>query len=173
MPPLLLSQARLAMIFNFEKQYTVDFSAVTCEHVDDLGAGRFRITLPPIQGHLRLIDINPYDIQSAKVLGLLDVVAMTADRQRDLMKKAQQQAAALYESNDQRYLVQARLSVERHLRSLLELFGLDVEVLWADQPAEPPAPAPVVLRAPEVERVPLPRLPADRHFFAVIPITVC
>ncbi len=133
LPPILLSQARLAMIFNFEKQYTVDLARVGPDDVRDLGAGRFSLRLPPIQGSLRLIDVTPYDIQSAKVLGLLDLVAMNADRQKDLMRKAQQQAAELYESSDERYLSAARLSVERHLAALMELFGVEVQVQWADQ----------------------------------------
>ncbi len=132
LPPILLSQARLAMIFHFEKQYTVDLSRVGPNDVRDLGQGRFSLRLPPIQGSLRLIDVTPYDIQAAKVLGLLDLVSMTADRQKDLMRKAQQQAAELYEASDERYLSAARLSVERHLRALMELFGVEVDVLWQD-----------------------------------------
>jgi hypothetical protein len=143
LPPLLLSQARLAMIFNFEKQYTIDLSRVGHDDVSDLGEGRFRIILPPIEGHLRLLDLTPYDIQNARILGLLDVIPMTADRQRDMMKKAQNQAAELYQSNDERYLREARRSIERHLTSLLELFNIRAEVSWADQPkpahAERPA----------------------------------
>lgn len=132
MPPLVLSQARLAMIFNFEKQYTVDLGRVQPEDVRDLGGGRYSLTLPPVHGSLRLIDVTPYDIQGAKVLGLLDLVSMTADRQKDLMRRAQQQAAAMYESSDDRYLGQARQSIERHLRSLMELFGVEIEVRWAE-----------------------------------------
>src|SRR5205085_5736423 len=67
MPPLVLSQARMAMIFNFEKQYTVDLAQVRPEDVVEHGAGQFTLRLPPIQGSLRLIDITPYDIQGAKV----------------------------------------------------------------------------------------------------------
>ena len=132
LPPLVLSQARLAMIFNFEKQYSVDLSNIRDEDVRDLGGGRYVLRLPPIQGNLRLLDVIPYDIQSAKVLGLLDLVSMTAERQKDLMKRAQHQAAALYEANDERYLSQARFSVERHLRSFMDLFGVEVEVRWSD-----------------------------------------
>jgi hypothetical protein len=55
---------------------------------------------------------------------------MTADRQKDLMRKAQQQAAALYESSDERYLEQARRSIERHLSSLMELFGVRLQIEW-------------------------------------------
>jgi hypothetical protein len=144
LPPLLLSQARLAMIFNFEKQYTIDLSRVGPDDVVDVGEGRFRITLPPIEGHLHLLDLTPYDIQNARILGLLDVIPMTADRQRDMMKKAQNQAAELYQSNDDRYLREARRSIERHLSGLLGLFNIQADIAWADQPAtvrvEQPAP---------------------------------
>jgi len=150
LPPILLSQARLAMIFHFEKQYTVDLARVGPEDVRELSRGRFSMRLPPIQGSLRLIDVTPYDIQAAKVLGLLDLVSMTADRQKDLMRKAQQQAAELYEASDERYLSAARLSVERHLRSLMELFGVDVEVAWHDGAAgRISAPAPLARSAAE------------------------
>jgi hypothetical protein len=146
LPPILLSQARLAMIFHFEKQYTVDLARVGPDDVSELGPGRFSLRLPPIQGALRLIDVTPYDIQAAKVLGLLDLVSMTADRQKDLMRKAQQQASELYEASDERYLSAARLSVERHLRALMELFGVDVEVRWQEAPARiAPPPAPLAL----------------------------
>jgi len=159
LPPILLSQARLAMIFNFEKQYTIDLARVGPDDVVDLGEGRFRITLPPIEGHLRLLDLTPYDIQNARILGLLDVIPMTADRQREMMKKAQHQAAELYQSNDERYLREARRSVEQHLTSLLELFGIRAEVQWADQPARVDQAAPmdqsarVEQSAPRIRRV--------------------
>lgn len=139
LPPLLLSQARLAMIFNFEKQYIIDLSGIGPQDVTELSPGRFRVVLPPVQGQLRLLDVTPYDIQNARVLGLLDVVPMTADRQRNLMKQAQQQAAELYEENDARYLAAARLSIERHLQSLMDLFGIEVEVAWASPAAAAPA----------------------------------
>lgn len=143
LPPLLLSQARLAMIFNFEKQYTIDLSHVRPEDVSELGEGRYRIVLPAVEGHLRLLDLTPYDIQNARILGLLDVIPMTADRQRDMMRRAQQQAAELYQANDVRYLAEARRSIERHLKSLMDLFGVKVEVAWT---------------APEKQEVVVPRL---------------
>lgn len=154
MPPLLLSQARLAMIFHFEKQYVVDLSTIGPDEVSQLGPGRFRVVLPPIQGHLRLLEVTPYDIQNARVLGLLDVVSMTADRQRELMRRAQQQAAELYEANDARYLAAARLSIERHLRSLMDLFGVRVEVAWASPPpVAAPAPPPSAGPGPALPRL--------------------
>jgi hypothetical protein len=139
-PPLLLSQARLAMIFHFEKQYSVDLRRITPGDVKDLGNGRFRLTLPPIEGTLRLTDVTPYDIQAGRVLALLDVIQMTAETQKDLMRRAQRQAADLYQVNDARYATEARQSIERHLKALVELFGIQIEFGWADQAAgEAPA----------------------------------
>ena len=141
LPPLLLSQARLAMIFHFEKQYWVDLASIGRGDVTDLGDGRFRLRVPPIRGELRLIDVTPYDIQDGRVLGLFDVIQMGATTQKGLMDKAQTQAAELYHANDERYLVEARASVERHLASLLQLFDCSVEIAWGgDEGAEHAAP---------------------------------
>lgn len=156
LPPLLLSQARLAMIFNFEKQYIIDLSGIGPQDVTELAPGRFRVVLPPVQGQLRLLDVTPYDIQNARVLGLLDVVPMTADRQRDLMRKAQQQASILYEENDAKYLAAARLSIERHLQSLMDLFGIEVEVAWASPMSAAPA---ELTPAPVPQQPPVPAMP--------------
>lgn len=134
MPPILLSQARLAMIFHFEKQYTIDLSRIDASDVQEVGEKRFRINMPPIEGNLRLLDLTPYDIQNARILGLLDVIPMTADRQREMMKRAQGEAADLYERNNGRYLGEARNSIEKHLRSLLALVGVTAEFAWEPAP---------------------------------------
>jgi hypothetical protein len=136
MPPLLLSQARLAMIFQFEKQYSIDLSRLAPRDVERVGPAKFRLALPPVEGTLRLTDVTPYDIQAGRMLGLLDVIQVDAPTQNDLMRSAQAQAAALYESSDARYLAEARRSVERQLRALLGLFGAGVEFVWSD-PAQP------------------------------------
>lgn len=138
LPPLILSQARLAMIFHFEKQYSLDLALIGPEDVTDLGHGRFRLRLPEMEGALRLIDMTPYDIQSARILGLLDLIPMTADRQRELMKKAQTQAASIFENSDRKYLGEARVSAERHLRALLEMMGVSVEFEWPEVEAPVP-----------------------------------
>jgi hypothetical protein len=140
MPPLLLSQARLAMIFSFEKQYSVDLARLTRRDVVPQGEGRFKLILPPMQGSLRLIDVTPYDIQDGRVLGLLDVIQMTAERQKELMTQAQSQAAELYSASEARYLGDARRSIERQLGTLFGLFGLEVELQWPDTEREAPAP---------------------------------
>lgn len=133
LPPILLTQARLAMIFQFEKQYAVDLAKLRPGDVKDLGSNKFRITLPPIEGTLRLTDVFPYDIQSGRIIGLLDIIPMHADRQKDLMKRAQAQAGELFVKSDARYLVEARGSIERHVRALLAMFGVEVEIAWADE----------------------------------------
>ncbi|MCL4221795.1 MAG: DUF4230 domain-containing protein [Phycisphaerales bacterium] len=131
-PPVLLSQAKIAMIFHFEKQYGVDLSTVRPGDVRQLHGGGYRVRLPGIQGSLRLVDVQPYDIQQGRMLGLLDVIPMNADRQAQLMKTAQVEASRLFETHEQRYTAQAREAIERQLTSLLGLFGLDVEWDWAD-----------------------------------------
>lgn len=135
MPPVLLSQARLAMIFHFEKRYWADLARVRASDVAALSDGSYRVTLPPIEGALRLIDVVPYDIQNARVLGLLDVIPLTAERQRALMGRAQRQAAEFLAASDARYEAEARASVERQVAALLALFQVRVEVSWAPTPA--------------------------------------
>jgi len=135
LPPLLLSQARLAMIFHFQKQYYVDLRKLGPTDVTEPNPGRFVVTLPPLDGYLTLTAVTPYDIQQGRMLGLFDVIPMNAERQAELMNKAQQQAAELFETNDAGYLAEARASIERHLRSLLELFDIDVEIAWRTESA--------------------------------------
>lgn len=146
MPPALLSQARMAMIFHFEKRYWADLARVRASDVTALPDGSYRVNLPPIEGALRLIDVVPYDIQNARVLGLLDVIPMTAERQRALMSRAQRQAAEFIAASDARYEAEARASVERQIAALLALFRVRVEVVWAEAPAprSRPSAAPVV-----------------------------
>lgn len=132
MPPLLLSQAKVAMIFHFEKQYSIDLARIDDGDIEQIGINRFRVTLPEIDGTLRLSDVTPYDIQHGRVLGLFDVIPMTAERQTELMAAAQRDAATLYESKEPKYLAEAKRSVARHLSSLLELFDVKVEVVWSD-----------------------------------------
>lgn len=178
LPPLLLSQARLAMIFHFEKQYFVDLARLSAGDVEDLSrgevagaagvGGRFRITLPPIEGTLRLTDVTPYDIQSGRVMGLLDVIPMNAERQAELMRKAQQQAGRLYEHSDARYRTEAKLSIERHMTTLLEMFGVTAEIRWSDAEAREArriedlarsAPAPMTPPTPPSPPSPIPPTP--------------
>ncbi|GIW73515.1 MAG: hypothetical protein KatS3mg103_0037 [Phycisphaerales bacterium] len=142
MPPLLLSQAKVAMIFHFEKQYAIDLTRIEHTDIEQTGPRRFRITLPPLEGTLRLSDVTPYDIQHGRVLGLFDVIPMTAERQTQLMAAAQKDAATLYESKEPKYLAEAKRSVARHLASLLELFDVKVEVVWQDE-ADRARPTPI------------------------------
>lgn len=137
LPPLLMSPAQLAMIFHFDKQYSVELGRISNEHIETLGPGRYRLTLPPIEGQLRLTDVRPYDIQDGKVLGLLDVIQMKANAQGQLMQKAQEEAAQLFETSDQGYRDEAKRSIRKHLEALFHLIGADVEVIW-DEPEPKP-----------------------------------
>lgn len=143
-PPILLSQARIAMIFHFEKQYFVDLSRLRPEDVRELAPGEFQLRLPAVEGALRLTDVTPYDIQAGRVLGLLDVIQMNAETQRQLMQAAQEQAADLYTKAEPRYNAEAQRSIERQLESLLALFSAKVRVHWPG--AAPPTAAPDPVR---------------------------
>jgi len=138
-PPILLSQAKIAMIFSFEKQYYVDLHRVGAGDVEDLGEGRFRLHLPNIEGTLRLCDVEPYDIQAGRILGLLDVIQMNAPTQAQLMQVAQTQASHLFVKNESRYLNEARRSIASQLESLLGMFDANVEIAWPE--TDPPTDA--------------------------------
>lgn len=148
-PPLLLSQAKIAMIFHFEKQYFVDLSRLAqsdVELIDNAQPGadraRYRITLPPIEGVLRLVDVTPYDIQAGRMLGLFDVIQMDAQTQRELMQAAQEQAGDLFRQGEGRYIESARRSIQHHLEALFKLFDVDIEARWEGgtlKPAGQPA----------------------------------
>lgn len=142
MPPLLLSQARVAMIFHFEKQYGVDLTRLSRDDVQEVAEGLFRVKMPPIEGSLRLIDVTPYDIQDGRVLGLLDIIQVNASTQKELMNKAQEQAARLFEASDPKYRGEAKRSVTRQITTLLSFVGAKVEVVWEDE-ADKPEPAAV------------------------------
>jgi len=132
MPPALLSQARLAMIFQFERQYHVDLQRIVPECVTRGPGGIYRIVLPPVEGSLHLTDVTPYDIQDGRVLGLLDVIPMNAKAQGDLMKRAQEQASSLFEDADAKYLDEAKRSIRERVESLLAYADIEAKVLFED-----------------------------------------
>ncbi len=137
LPPILLSQARIAMIFHFEKQYAIDLARIRPSDVEELDGpdvgrpARYRLHLPPLEGSLRLTDVTPYDVQAGRILGLLDVIQMNAQTQGDLIRAAQTQAADLFQKNAERYEREARQSIERRLESFLRLFEANIEIVWA------------------------------------------
>ncbi len=138
MPPIVLSQAKLAMIFQFEKQYAINLGSLSPADIVRTGPGRYRLTLPPLEVRLRLVDVSPYDIQAGRVLGLLDVIPMSAERQKELMKSAQEQAGSMLESSEETYKAQARQSIEKQLRTLLGLFDQQLDICWREDGAEKP-----------------------------------
>lgn len=145
LPPAILSKARLAMIFQFEKQYAIDLSKITPEDVRRTRSG-WTLTLPPIEGALRLVDVTPYDIAAGKALGLFDVIPMDAKAQKQLMCSAQEQAASIYTENETRYLAEAQRSIESQLSALLSMLGVEIECRWSEGDARE--------RAEVVERAP-------------------
>lgn len=143
LPPILLSQAKVAMIFHFEKQYFVDLSKLRASDVElvengtDPGSDRpkYRLRLPSVEGALRLTEVTPYDIQAGRIMGLIDVIQMDAPTQKDLMKAAQDEAATLFHKAEGRYVQSAQRSIESHLEALLHLVDVGVEVVWEDAQA--------------------------------------
>lgn len=131
MHPALVSQSRLAMIFHFEKQYYIDLEELRPEDIREVGPKRFRIVLPPVRGDLVTRDFEMYDISSGRVLGLIEVNPMSADRQNEMKRVAQQQAAHQFYQNDGKYEMKARTSLERTLSSLAEMLGAELEFEWA------------------------------------------
>lgn len=140
LPPILLSQAKVAMIFHFEKQYFVDLSRLRPSDVElveeasesSLDRATYRLRLPAVEGALRLTEVVPYDIQAGRVLGLIDVIQMDAPTQKDLMMSAQTEASALFHKAEHRYVQAAQRSIETHLESLMHLVGLHVQIEWED-----------------------------------------
>lgn len=157
LPPLVYSPARLAMIFQFEKQYYVDLHKVAARDVTDFGNRKYQVILPHIEGQLRLTNVIPYDIQDGKVCGLVDVIQMKAEAQAELMKRAQEQAAELFETSDSGYLEEARRSVTKQLTALLALVDAEVDIVWKDD-LEPLANEQPPLQLPEAK--PAAALPA-------------
>lgn len=145
MPPILLSQAKIAMIFHFEKQYFVDLNRLRSSDVEEVQPAdpvtgeraKFRIHMPPIEGQLRLTDVTPYDIQAGRILGLVDVIQMNAATQSTLMRSAQEQAGQLFENNGDRYEREAVQSIERRLESFLLLFDAELEIIWPSAATAP------------------------------------
>ena len=149
LPPIIISPARMAIIFQFRKQYYVDLAAIGAAEVQELPvmAGedrrsrmglapmqRVRITLPGLRSELALASMTPYDIQAGRILGLVDIIPMNADRQSTLMARAQEHAAKVFDDQDGAYKAQAAAAVETQLRSLMALMGVELELVWSESP---------------------------------------
>ena len=154
LPPAILSKARLAMIFQFEKQYAIDLSRISLDDVRRSRSGVWTVTLPPIEGVLRLADITPYDIAAGKALGLFDVIPMDAKAQKQLMCSAQEQAASVYAENETRYTAEAQRSIESQLTSLLSMLDVEIRFDWAEQDGATDTPVNHQPRAPSKRQTP-------------------
>lgn len=136
LPPLVLTQAKIAMVFTFDKQYFVELGRLKEDDVQMREPGVFTMRLPAVEGSLRLADVRPYDIQAGRLLGLLEVIPMSAQTQGSLMEAAKEQAGELFARSEQRYTDEAKRSVEKQVKALLRLFGAEVEIEWADRTPE-------------------------------------
>jgi hypothetical protein len=136
LPPIVLSQAKIAMVFTFDKQYYVELGRLKQEDVVETSPGCFTVRLPAVEGSLRLADVRPYDIQAGRLLGLLEVIPMSAQTQGALMEAAREQASELFARSESRYAEEAKRSVERQVRTLLALFDATVTIEWADRSPE-------------------------------------
>ncbi|MCB9838389.1 MAG: DUF4230 domain-containing protein [Phycisphaeraceae bacterium] len=152
LPPAILSKARLAMIFQFEKQYAVDLTEIGAGDVRCARSGVWTVTLPPVEGRLRLTDVTPYDISAGKALGLFDVIPMDAKAQKQLMCSAQEQASSIYAQNEPRYAAEARRSIESQLTALLSMLDVSVELRWREGLTRVDAEAPGDAAPTRVER---------------------
>ena len=141
LPPVILSKARVAMIFRFEKQYAVDLARLDRSAIVRRPDGSAIVHMPPVESRLRLIEMTPYDIAAGRVLGLLDVIQVNAEAQKQLTEEAQAEAARLFDAEDARYRADAQRAAEDRIRDLLACFDIDAEFVWA---AEQAAPAPRV-----------------------------
>jgi uncharacterized protein DUF4230 len=132
LPALLFTQAKLAMIFEFEKQYAVDLARLRDEDIERVGVDRVVLHMPRVESSLRMLSLTPYDIQAGRVLGLVDVIPMSAERHGELLDVARKQAVEVFEEADARYAAQARSSIENRLRAVLRMCGVEAEFVWDD-----------------------------------------
>ena len=115
-PEILFRGRKLAMIFQFETDYFVDLSRLTPADIEPRGERRYVLHLPALESQERMTSMEPYDIQNGRLLGLLDVLPNDAAAQKELTKKAHEQAVALFRVKDAQYRAQARASARRSVR---------------------------------------------------------
>ncbi len=133
LPSIVLSQAKIAMIFTFDMQYSVELGKLTEADVEQTGPRSFTVRMPAIESSLRLDEVRPYDIQAGRLLGLLDVIPMSAETQGGLMQTAKEQASELFARSDGKYVTEARRAVERQMATLLHLFDAEITVEWREK----------------------------------------
>ncbi|MEM1424629.1 MAG: DUF4230 domain-containing protein [Planctomycetota bacterium] len=136
LPPIILTQAKIAMVFTFDKQYFVELGRLREEDVTEVEPGKFTVRLPAVEGSLRLADVRPYDIQAGRLMGLLEVIPMNANTQGALMEAAKEQAAELFARSEGRYQHEAQQAIARQVKALLKLFDAEVTIEWGDRTPE-------------------------------------
>jgi Protein of unknown function (DUF4230) len=130
LPPALLTRAKVAMIFHFRHEYTFDLAALSDSDIMPQ-RGRLKLRMPEMQSNTVLVDLEPYDIQSGKVFGLIEVIPMGAARQRKLMAAARQEAGTVGVEDEHAQRAMARSSAEKHIRKMLGHARLVVDFDWS------------------------------------------
>ncbi len=131
LPPALLTRAKVAMIFHFRHEYTFDLAALGDGDITTQRTGRLRLRMPEMRSNTVLVDLEPYDIQSGKVFGLIEVIPMGAARQRKLMAAARQEAGTVGVEDEHAQRAMARSSAEKHIRKMLGHAGVMVDFDWS------------------------------------------
>lgn len=134
-PKLVISPARLAVIFHFETHYYVDLGHLEVTDVRMVGPNQYEIVLPRIEHTFMLKELEAYDIQAGRLLGLLDITSLDAETHNDLMQRARTEAESMFQKQNERYSKQAERAVAQQMAALLQMFGVEVNVRWNGDPA--------------------------------------
>ncbi len=129
-PRLVLSPARMALIFNFERHYFVELSELGEESVRKRSPREWEITLPALRNEFIFRGIEAYDIQAGRLLGLA-VDSLDAPTHNLLIEQAREESKKVFDRQDRAYRQQAMQVIAHQLRSLLAMFQIDVTVRFA------------------------------------------
>jgi len=128
----LLSSKKMAMIFEFDISFSYNLKEASFD-ILALGAGGYRLRMPPCRYDIHIKDIEFYDEQRAKLLPLLlpDFInkifsAGFGEEERNALKDAaKEQAEVLARQMVGRLASDVRASAETTLRSIAKSFGAE------------------------------------------------
>jgi len=129
-PRMLVTPARVAMIFYFEKQYFIDLLKLSESDIEEIRPGLYQLTIPPLDGDFCVRQMEAYDIQSRKVVGMFDATGIDENRFNQLMERAREEAEKLYDKQADRYELQARESIARLIKGLFDRFDGRARRRW-------------------------------------------
>ena len=126
----LLTRKKMVMIFEFEIEFRFDLRDPRFR-IEDLGAGAFRMHMPPASHDVRILDISVYDEQKARVLpwllpDLLNGFVAGAFNEQDknrLISAARHHAEQRAAEQIRKLQADLRASAESTLRSVARGFG--------------------------------------------------